>query len=166
MKLTAALLVAALSLTGCAAPTVSPKLAIDSIPLAFYDLPCNDGYIASPTISLLLTRQQDMALLSRGLMQLEDEENELARKVVIIVYMTPKAAVSLTIDFKQSMLEVRTDDLTGDAYRTDVWVTDDPRALLGKIAGGEAIPPTQHFSGAMSNEPVPKDFDCPKRVNI
>lgn len=154
MKLIAALFAIAFSLAGCTAPTVSPKLAIDTILLAFYDLPCDDGYVASLDIPLLLTRQQNMGLLLRGLRQLEDEDNDLARKVVILVYMTPKEAVSLTIDFKQSVLEVRTDDLIGNTYRTDIWVTDVPLALLRQMAGGQAIPPTQHLGGALSDEPA------------
>jgi hypothetical protein len=162
----ALLALAAVIWIGCAIARVPVvKVEPTAIPLEFYDLPCGDGYIASSTLPLPLSRRQDMQLLNKGVEQLAgDDAADLSRAVVIIVYLTPKAGVTLTVDFKQSVLEIRVDQLAGDFYHTDVWTTDDPRALLRRMAAGTSVPPTQIFDGRLGDDIIPEHLDCPKRT--
>lgn len=137
--------------------------------IRFAPLPCDDGWLFAYTFTKDIPLQQKAGLLKLHI----DEADDLNRtgeistkdKIIVVIYMTPTKAVTLTADYKESLIEIRIDKQYNDKFYTGVW-KGSIATVISRIDSGELVAPDSVVIGERSKEKYPPITGCPSKDPI
>ena len=129
----------------------------------FTVLPCGDGFLFGYKLKETLSVQQIAYMAAVHVAVGDTSDIDFKGKVLILAFIEPNEAASLTVDFRQNVVELR-EDFPKDKYRTRIW-EGDPRGVLMYLSHGDIGSP-KITKGNRSNEIIPPSLPCGPRQEI